>query len=120
MYIERIRDVKLICFNTECKYYIKKSFEIFLVSIPSSSLSLPPLRASVRPSRDPPTHHINLAVMAAPPDAESLESRISEYLKLIPPSQCRLKTQTLTNYYPRVVVGEMTAHHSSACPGRGD
>lgn len=30
-----------------------------------------------------PTRHINLAVMAAPPDAESLESRISEYLKLI-------------------------------------
>lgn len=30
-----------------------------------------------------PTRHLNLAVMAAPPDAESLESRISEYLKLI-------------------------------------
>lgn len=68
----------------------------------------------------PSTHHINLAVMAAPPDAESLESRISEYFKLILPSQCCLKTRTLTNYYPRVVVGEMTAHHSSACPGRGD
>lgn len=28
-----------------------------------------------------PTRHINVGVMAAPPDAESLESRISEYFK---------------------------------------
>lgn len=47
-----------------------------------------------------PTRHINLAVMAAPPDAESLESRISEYFKLIQPNQCCLDTRTLTNYYP--------------------
>ncbi|XP_068574889.1 ADP-ribosylation factor-binding protein GGA1-like [Cebidichthys violaceus] len=42
----------------------------------SSSVSLLPLRACVSLAR--PTHHINLAVMAAPPDAESLESLINK------------------------------------------
>lgn len=39
-----------------------------------------------------PTRHINLAVMAAPPDAESLESRISEYLQLILRRHCCAET----------------------------
>lgn len=45
-------------------------------------------------------HHINLAVMAAPPDAESLESRISECFKLILLRPCCPGTPTLRSYYP--------------------
>lgn len=44
-------------------------------------------------------YDINLAVMAAPPDAESLESRISECFKLIYLSLSCLSTPTLTSYY---------------------
>lgn len=64
-------------------------------SIHCRSTSLLPRRARVSLARL--TSYINLAVMATPPDAESLESRISEYFKLVLSSQCSVETPDTHN-----------------------
>ncbi|KAI3360124.1 hypothetical protein L3Q82_014438, partial [Scortum barcoo] len=55
-----------------------------------------------------PTRSINLAVMAAPPDAETLESRISEYFKLTVSGRCRLAIRTLARRLLGVVADRAT------------
>lgn len=97
-----------------------ETFEYFIANIFYSLQFYVFSGLRARASLARPTHYINLAVMAAPPDAESLESRISEYFKLIPLSQCCPETCTSTNYCAEILFNEMTADPSSAGPSGGD
>lgn len=64
-----------------------------------------------------PTRHINVGVMAAPPDAESLESRISEYFKTyitgpVLPQDPHTHKSSPASYFS----DKVTARHTNACP----